>query len=45
MRQLLEFRRGDERLNDTIARLIRFTKRYAPLAESNIRRELLPYPP
>jgi len=39
---LLEYRRGEERPDDTIARLIRFAKRYAPAAEAHVREEFLP---
>jgi len=39
---LLEYRRGDERLNDTVARLIRFAKRMLPAAEARAREEFLP---
>jgi hypothetical protein len=40
--ELLQFRRGDERLNDTVARLIRFVKRMMPAAEARVREEFLP---
>lgn len=40
--ELLEFRRGDERLDDTVARLIRFTKRFTPLARARALEEVLP---
>jgi hypothetical protein len=39
---LLKFRRGDERLDETVARLIRFVKRMVPAAEARVREEFLP---
>jgi hypothetical protein len=39
---LLEYRRGDERPDETIARLIRFAKRMMPAAEARVREEFLP---
>ena len=41
-RDLLEYRRGEETLNDVVARLIRFARRYAPVAETRVREEFLP---
>jgi len=40
--QLQLLRRGDEALDDTIARLIRFAKRMRPAAEAHLREEFLP---
>jgi hypothetical protein len=42
MTELLKYRRGDERPNDTVARLIRFAKRMLPAAEAHVREEFLP---
>jgi len=39
---LKAYRRGDELWSDTVARLIRFAKRYAPAAEAHVREEFLP---
>jgi hypothetical protein len=40
--RLKQLRHGDEPLNDTIARLIRFAKRMRPAAEARVREEFLP---
>jgi len=40
--ELVRYRRGDEPLNDTVARLIRFVKRMVPAAEARAREEFLP---
>ncbi|OGO08498.1 MAG: hypothetical protein A2Y61_03945 [Chloroflexi bacterium RBG_13_60_13] len=39
---LLEYRRSEETFNDVVARLIRFARRYAPVAEVHVREEFLP---
>lgn len=40
--ELIRYRRGEERPNDTVARLIRFVKRFVPAAEAQMREEFLP---
>lgn len=42
MTELVKFRRGDERPDETVARLIRFAKRMLPAAEARVREEFMP---
>jgi hypothetical protein len=42
MAELLQFRRGDERLDATVARLMRFAKRFTPIARVRVMEEVLP---
>jgi hypothetical protein len=39
---LIQYRRGDERPDETVARLIRFVRRFLPAAEDRVREEFLP---
>jgi hypothetical protein len=40
--ELLKYRRDNEYLDETVARLIRFAKRMLPAAEARVREEFMP---